>query len=202
MRRVLIVDDDPLVRRSLDLLVDGEPDMQVAGVAADGPGAVELVRDRRPDIVLMDIRMPDGDGISATRTIKHGVPDTKVVMLTTFNDEPEIRAALDAGADGYLLKSGDSSSVVEQLRALDSGAAVVHSDVLRELTHPSHGELDALTSRERELVERVAQGYSNREIASQLFLSERTVRNNISIILDKLQLRDRTQIAIYYWRRA
>ena len=202
MRRVLIVDDDPLVRRSLKLLVDGEPDMEVAGVAADGPEAVELVRDRRPGIVLMDIRMPDGDGITATRSIKHEFPGTKVVMLTTFNDEPEIRAALDAGADGYLLKSGDSSSVVEQLRALYSGSAVMHSDVLRELTHPSHGELDALTSGEHELVERVAQGYSNREIASQLFLSERTVRNNISIIFDKLQLRDRTQIAIYYWRRA
>jgi len=200
--RIAIVDDDQLLCRSLALLLENEPDMEVVGTAPEGDAAFALMKQQRPDIVLMDIRMPGTDGIDATRRIMHAFPGTKIVMLTTFNHEQEIRLALDAGADGYLLKSGDFSSMAGRLRALASGSAILDPDALRELSHPAGAGLDQLTDRERDIVERIAHGYSNRETAEQLFLSERTVRNTVSTILDKLQLRDRTQLAIYYWRRA
>lgn len=200
--KIIIVDDDPLVRQSLQLLLSREPDMEVTGTASDGEEAIQCCTQSLPDIVLMDIRMPGMDGIQATRQIKLKWPQVRIMMLTTFKDEQSIRSALLAGAEGYLLKSTKVSGMTEQLRALVSGSSVLDSDVLKQLMPQPKEELDGLTPRERDIVELVVQGYTNREIAEQLFLSDGTVRNTLSIILDKLELRDRTQLAIYYWKRS
>ena len=199
--RVLIVDDDTLVLKSLKVLLSQEEGIEVSGVAVDGLHAISACEEKLPDAVLMDIRMPGIDGIEATRRIKARWPDVRVMILTTFQDDEDIHAALRAGADGYLLKSSPSSGMAERLRALVSGTAVVDSRVLKRLSEPSYGALEGLTRREQEVAELVAQGCSNREIAEQLFISEGTVRNTLSVVLEKLDLRDRTQLAIRYWKR-
>jgi len=200
--KVLVVDDDQLVSRSLKVLLSGEEDIQVLGTASDGERAIAACEKSLPDAVLMDIRMPGLDGIEATRRIKERWPQVRVLILTTFQDDESIHLALGAGADGYLLKSAPVSGMAERLRALASGAAVVDAGVLKRLGEPSREPLEGLTPRENEVAELVAQGCSNREIAAQLFISEGTARNILSVILDKLGLRDRTQLAIRYWKRA
>ncbi|WP_020618180.1 response regulator transcription factor [Paenibacillus daejeonensis] len=199
--RLLIADDDPLVGQSLKLLLGREADLVVVGVAANGEEAIELCRSEQPDIVLMDIRMPVMDGIASTKTIKSMWPHIQVLMLTTFRDESNIRLALGAGAAGYLLKSASIDNMAAQLRALASGATVLDQDVLKIIMTPVHEPIGGLTAREEEIVEGVAQGLSNKEISEQLHLSQGTVRNMLTIILDKLELRDRTQLAIFYWQR-
>lgn len=198
--RLLIVDDDPLVCESLELLLAREADIDVCGTALHGGEALERCAQHSPDIVLMDIRMPGMDGIQAVREIKQRWPDMRVMMLTTFQDEQNIRSALLAGADGYMLKSTQPSAIAGQLRVLHAGSSVLDADVLRSLAQPNEHKLDELTPREQDIVRLVAQGCSNREIAGQLFIGEGTVRNTLSIVLEKLQLRDRTQLAIFYWR--
>lgn len=200
-KTILIVDDDPLICQSLKLLLSRERDLTVNATANNGHEAIDCCEQMPPDLILMDIRMPDMDGIQAVREIKSRWPHIKIMMLTTFQDEDNIRAALQAGAEGYMLKSTKVSGMAEQLRALDSGSSVLDSDVLKQLMPPPKDELNDLTQREREIVELVVQGHANREIAGKLFISEGTVRNSLSIILEKLQLRDRTQLAIYYWKR-
>lgn len=200
-KTILIVDDDPLICQSLKLLLSREPDLSVSATANNGREAVQYCENLPPDLILMDIRMPEMDGIQATREIKSRWPQIKIMMLTTFQDEENIRSALQAGAEGYMLKSTKVSGMAEQLRALGSGSSVLDSDVLKQLMPPPKDELNQLTQREKEIVELVVQGLANREIAAKLFISEGTVRNSLSIILEKLQLRDRTQLAIYYWRR-
>jgi NarL family two-component system response regulator LiaR len=199
--KVLVVDDDPLVSRSLKVLLSREADLQVVGTANDGERAVAACERSRPDAVLMDIRMPGMDGIEATRRIKERWPAVRVVILTTFQDDESIHRALQAGADGYLLKSTPSAGMAQTLRAIASGTSVVDTEVLRRLGEPSHGSLEGLTPRENDVAELVAQGCSNREIAEQLFISEGTARNILSVVLDKLGLRDRTQLAIRFWKR-
>ncbi|HHT74220.1 MAG TPA: response regulator transcription factor [Firmicutes bacterium] len=199
--RILIVDDDPLVCKSLEVLLSRERDMEVMGTALNGAEAIAKCHEALPDVVLMDIQMPMMDGIQATRQIKQNWPAARVVMLTTFKDEKNIRLAIRAGAEGYLLKSQEVSAMAQQLRGLTAGTAVVACDVLKELVEPKNDAMELLTAREQEVAELVAEGLSNREIAQQLFISEGTVRNTLSVILDKLQLRDRTQLAIYYWRK-
>jgi NarL family two-component system response regulator LiaR len=199
--KVLIVDDDPLVSRSLRILLAKERDMQVLGAASNGAQAVVACERAVPDVVLMDIRMPGVDGIEATRRIKARWPAVRVVMLTTFDDEPSVRAGLEAGADGYLLKSASVSGMAERLRALAAGSAVLDSGVLKRLTDGGPRPFEGLTLREGEVAELVAQGCSNREVAARLFISEGTVRNVLSVVLEKLGLRDRTQLAIRYWKR-
>ncbi|MFD1412817.1 response regulator transcription factor [Oceanobacillus jeddahense] len=199
--KIIIVDDDAMVYESLQLLFSREEDIQVVGTADNGREAVKACEDTQPDAVLMDIQMPEMDGIQATREIKKHWPKVRVMMLTTFEDEQNIRLALLAGAEGYLLKSAPVEDMAQQLRALVSGSSVLNADVLMRLTQPEKKELESLTAREQEILQLVAQGCSNKEISSQLFVSEGTVRNVISIILDKLEVRDRTQLALYYWRR-
>ncbi|WP_040980376.1 response regulator transcription factor [Oceanobacillus jeddahense] len=199
--KIIIVDDDAMVYESLQLLFSREEDIQVVGTADNGREAVKACEDTQPDAVLMDIQMPEMDGIQATREIKKRWPKVRVMMLTTFEDEQNIRLALLAGAEGYLLKSAPVEDMAQQLRALVSGSSVLNADVLMRLTQPEKKELESLTAREQEILQLVAQGCSNKEISSQLFVSEGTVRNVISIILDKLEVRDRTQLALYYWRR-
>ncbi|RXZ76669.1 DNA-binding response regulator [Paenibacillaceae bacterium] len=202
--KILIVDDDPLVCQSLQLLLSREADMEVIGTAHDGAAAIARCKAQLPDIVLMDIRMPGMDGIQATRQIKQTWPEAAVMMLTTFQDELSIRQAIMAGAAGYLLKSTKVSSMAQQLRTLMSGSSVLDAAVLKKIMEPEKEAKEAiaeLTPRENDILELVAQGCSNREIAEQLYIGEGTVRNTLSIILDKLQVRDRTQLAIYYWKR-
>ncbi len=198
--KLLIVDDDPLVGVSLQLLLGKEADMDVIGVAANGREAIELCR-KQPDVVLMDIQMPVMNGIESTKAIKKQFPSIRIMMLTTFEDEKNIRLALQAGAEGYLLKSAPIDNMAAHIRALTAGTTVIDPAALRTIVAPDNTALERLTEREASIVELVAQGLSNKEIGEQLYLSDGTVRNMLTIILDKMELRDRTQLAIYYWQR-
>jgi DNA-binding NarL/FixJ family response regulator len=199
--KILIVDDDPLVCQSLQVLLSREADIEVIGTANNGAEAIAYCHKVLPDVILMDIRMPVMDGIRATRQIKEAWPHIRVMMLTTFQDEKNIRLSILSGAEGYLIKSTAVTNMAQQLRAIVSGTSVLDTDVLKCLMKSEREELQQLTARETNIFELVVQGLSNREIAEQLFLNEGTVRNSLSIILEKLQLRDRTQLAIYYWRK-
>ena len=197
--KLLIVDDDLLIRKSLKVLLGKEKDIEVVGTAADGAEAFKLCGEFLPDVVLMDIRMPNVDGIAAVRQIKEKYPDIRIMMLTTFDDKPNIQQALSAGADGYLLKTDEISGVAGKLRALIQGAGVLDIEVLKKLTEKENPALETLTNRERDIVRLVAQGLKNKEIAEQLFLSEGTVRNNIVTIMEKLQVSNRTQLGMVYY---
>ena len=196
--KVLIVDDDSLIGQSLKTMLSREPDITITGTAADGSEALEMCHKEMPDIVLMDIRMPNVDGIAATRSIKKEYPDVRIMMLTTFDDKSNIQQALNAGADGYLLKTDEISGIAEKLRPLAGGVGVLDTRVLKKLTTPENPALEQLTPRERDIARLVAQGLSNKEIAAQLFLGEGTVRNNIVIIMEKLNVRNRTQLGLTY----
>ncbi|MCL2201319.1 MAG: response regulator transcription factor [Oscillospiraceae bacterium] len=196
---LLIVDDDALIRKSLSLTLGREADITVLGTAADGGEAVAMCKEMVPDIVLMDIRMPNVDGISAARQIKQDFPDVKIMMLTTFDDKPNIQQALAAGADGYLLKTDEISAIAGKLRILVEGVGVVDTQVLKTLTAQENPALERLTSRERDIARLVAQGLTNKEIAAQLFLSEGTVRNNLAVVMEKLGVSNRTQLGLIYF---
>lgn len=194
--KILIVDDDALICKSLALTLAKEPDMQVVGTAGDGKQAVEMCEKNAPDLVLMDIRMPEMDGIQATRLLKKRFPHIRVVMLTTFQDKPNIEMALKAGAEGYLLKTDRITDIAAKLRVLAQGTAVMDSEVLKTLTSPQITSLEPLTPREKDVLALVTQGFTNREIAEHLFLSEGTVRNVLSVIMDKLNVKNRTQLSL------
>lgn len=194
--KVIIVDDDALVCRSLTVTLSKEPDIEVLGTAANGSEAVQLCQEQSPDVVLMDIQMPEMDGIQATRLIKQIDPTIKVIMLTTFQDRPNIASALKAGAEGYLLKTDKIANIPNHLRMLCSGTAVLDSTVLRTLTTPELPALETLTPRERDILDLVAQGLTNKEIAAHLFLSEGTVRNVVSVVMSKLDAKNRTHLSM------
>ncbi len=198
---LLVVDDDGLIRDSLKMLLETEEGWYVR-MAPDGEEAYRLCEERPPDVVLMDIRMPVCDGVAATKRIKRAYPEVKIVMLTTFTDDAYIASAIEAGAEGYLLKSTPADGIVERIRAVEKGAMVFDRGVgisAKKITAPS---FEQLTERENEILALVAAGLSNGEIAAKLYLSQGTVRNAVSAILEKLDLRDRTQLAVYYWRNA
>jgi len=197
--KLIIVDDDDLIRESLSLTLSLENDIEVAGVAEDGSVALTLCEQRQPDIVLMDIRMPNIDGIGATRLIKERFPNIKIMMLTTFADKANIQQALAAGADGYLLKTDETDNIAGKLRALMSGSGVLDVDVLKQLTRPVNPLMASLSTRERDITRLVAQGLTNKEIAAQLFLSEGTVRNKVLMIMEKLDVSNRTQLGVAYY---
>lgn len=199
--KILIVDDDLLVCRSLQLLLGNEEDLEVANIATNGQEAIETCSKEQPDIILMDIQMPVMNGIESTKKIKELWPDIQIMMLTTFKDEKNIRLAINAGAEGYILKSTSIKNMAHQIRALKAGSTVLDADVLKIIMKQDKEALEGLTERETDIVELIAQGLSNKEIAEQLFLSDGTVRNVLSIILEKLEIRDRTQLAIYYLQR-
>ncbi len=207
---VLITDDQPLVRMGLRALVASEPGLAVAGEASDGAEAVALAQQVHPDVVLMDIRMPGTDGLTALRTIV-GDPDlagTHVVMLTTFELDEYVFAALEAGASGFLIKDADPDDIVRAIRAAASGESLLSPTVTRTVIRtfagarrtptPSgrHPGLDDLTEREREVLELVAQGLNNDELAERLFISKATARTHVSHILLKLGARDRAQLVV------
>jgi len=200
--KLIIIDDDALIRESLTLTLSLEADIEVVGEADDGMAAVELCERTQPDVVLMDIRMPRMDGIAATRMIKQRMPEVKIMMLTTFADKDNIQQALASGADGYLLKTDETDAIAGKLRGLMSGSGVLDADVLKQLIRPVNPLMDKLSTRERDIARLVAQGMTNKEIAAQLFLSEGTVRNKILIIMEKLDVNNRTQLGVAYYEHS
>ena len=201
--RVLLADDQALFREALRTLLEVQPGIEVVGEAGDGEEAVRRSAEVRPDVVLMDLRMPVLDGIAATARLRAEQPDVRVLALTTFDDDADVFAALRAGAVGYLLKDVTSVRLVEALDAAARGESVLQPSVAakviarvagmpEEAPPPQH----PLSDREVEVVRLLADGHSNREIAGALFLAEGTVKNLVTSVLSKLQVRDRTQAAI------
>ncbi|MDQ3811405.1 MAG: response regulator transcription factor [Chloroflexota bacterium] len=200
--RVLIVDDHGVVREGLRAYLELEPDIQVVGEARDGQDAVRRAHELRPDVVLMDLVMPNMDGVTAITRIKEQRPDTHVIVLTSFLDEERVVPAIRAGATSYLLKDVAAADLARAIRAARAGQAQLHPEVARRLmqqvTVPRKADAGAqLTDREREVLRLVAEGRSNKEIARSLVVSERTVKGHVSNILGKLGLQDRTQAALY-----
>lgn len=194
--KIIIVDDDSLILKSLELTLSKEDDIEVIGTAQNGQQAFDLCEKKQPHVVLMDIRMPEIDGIQATRLIKKKYPQIRIMMLTTFQDKQNIQLALQAGAEGYLLKTDKISSIAEKLRIISSGVAVLDTEVLNKLTNTEIPNIEKLTPREKEIFELVSQGLTNKEISQQLFLSEGTVRNVVSVIIEKMEVKNRTQLSL------
>ncbi|MCL2213061.1 MAG: response regulator transcription factor [Oscillospiraceae bacterium] len=197
--KLIIVDDDALIRKSLSITLSKEADITVAGMASNGDEAISLCEEVNPDIILMDIRMPVMDGIAAVRTIKKRYPHIKIMMLTTFDDKPNIQQALSAGADGYLIKMDKIADIAGRLRTMMGGSGVLDMDVMKKLTQQENPALETLTPREKDIARLVAQGMTNKEIAAQLFLGEGTVRNNIVVIMEKMGVSNRTQLGLEYF---
>lgn len=193
--KLIIVDDDKLICKSLEVMLSKEDDIEVTGIASNGLEALDLCKIKTPDIILMDIRMPDVDGIQATYLIKKHYPKVRIMMLTTFQDKQNIQSALKAGAEGYLLKTDKISNIAKKLRIFYEGVTVLDKDILNKLTKPDKTLLDKLTPREKDVILLVAEGFTNKEISAQLFLSEGTVRNIVSVIMDKLGVKNRTQLS-------
>ncbi|MDH6138951.1 MULTISPECIES: response regulator [Kitasatospora] len=208
--RVLLVDDQPLLRVAFTLVLDSQPDLAVAGEAEDGATAVRLAAEQRPDVVLMDVRMPGMDGIEATRRIVEESPDTKVLILTTFDLDEYAFAGLRAGASGFLLKNAQPAELLSAIRSVAAGDAVVAPRITRRLldhfadklpdrSSPDRAAtaIESLTARERSVLVQVARGLSNAEVAAELQLAEATVKTHVSRILLKLGLRDRVQAVVF-----
>ncbi|MGD2157372.1 MAG: response regulator transcription factor [Anaerolineales bacterium] len=206
--RVLLVDDQALFREGLETLLSVHEDIQVVGQAGNGQEALEVATKVHPDVVLMDVRMPVLDGVRATRLLKEALPQCRVIVLTTFDDDEYIFDALRMGAVGYLLKDVASAQLVEAIRAAAQGQSIlepsVAAKVIAEFTRVSsmvpaaqmEGLVEPLSERELEILALIAKGDSNKEIASQLFIAEGTVKNHVTHILSKLGVRDRTQAAL------
>jgi DNA-binding NarL/FixJ family response regulator len=201
--RVALADDQALVRTGFRMIVQSQPDMQVVGEATDGREAVDLIRKEKPDVVLMDIRMPNLDGIAATRQVSG---TTRVVILTTFELDEYVFDALAAGASGFLLKAAPPEDLIRAIRVVAQGDALLAPSVTRKLIEEfakrperpidKSKELQTLTDRERDVMKEVARGLTNAEIAQKLHVSETTVKTHVAHLLDKLELRDRVQAVI------
>jgi len=203
MIRILIAEDQKMVRQGLKMMIETDPELRVTGEAANGIEAIALCERQAFDIVLMDIRMPEMDGLEAARKILSRWPERKVLILTTFNDDEYALEALKIGASGYMLKDADPEMLIRSIRSCLSGGLPLEEQVAakvmpRLLRNTDSEPADpSLTPRELDIIRKVGEGRSNREIAEELALSVGTVKNHISLILDKLDLRDRTQLAIY-----
>jgi DNA-binding NarL/FixJ family response regulator len=209
MIRVLVVDDQALLRAGLRMILENTEDMEVIGEADDGAAATVLAMQTRPDVILMDIRMPEVDGLEATRRIRASLPDgPRILILTTFDLDEYVYSALRAGAGGFLLKDTLAADLLSAIRVVAKGDAIVAPPVTRRLIERhirtagdplprTEAELRVLTEREREVLELIARGLSNAEIAGRLFLTEGTVKGHVSRILAKLGLRDRVQAVIF-----
>ncbi len=196
---IIIIDDDPLVVESLKTIINVN-DIDILAVGYDGIQAVKLYDQYRPDLILMDIRMEKMSGLDATKEILKIDPHAKILLITTFQDDEYIGAALSLGCKGYLLKQ-NIKGIIPAINAVHSGNLVFDSKIVSNIKKYSKKDIDIdLSPRELDILLLVAEGLNNKEIAEKLFLSEGTIRNYISNMLDKLSLRDRTQLAIYYYR--
>ena len=203
--KIIIVDDDCLVAAALKTILEVNEDVQVAATGVNGKEACQLYEEYQPDVLLMDIRMKEMDGLEASQKILEKFPKANILLLTTFADDEYIVKALRLGAKGYLLKQ-DYGSILPAIRAVDSGQTVFGNQITSRLPELlmgkqgfDYGSYD-INERELEIIRLIANGCSNKEIAAELFLSEGTVRNYLSSILEKLQLRDRTQVAVFYYQ--
>ena len=205
--RLLLVDDQALFREGLRTLLSLYSDLEIVGEAANGQEAVQQVEDLQPDVVLMDLRMPVLDGVAATRKLKKIRPASRVIILTTFDDDEHVFDGLRAGAVGYLLKDVSSEKLVEAIRTTARGESFLQPNIAAKLVaefarledtqaHPKQDLVDPLSGRELEILALVAGGASNKEIAAELFITEGTVKNHVTNILGKLGVRDRTQAAL------
>lgn len=201
--KLLLIDDDSFVTMSLQTILKADPSMEIVGIGSDGTDALRLYKDTTPDVVLMDIRMKEMNGLDASKEILDFDPEAKILLLTTFQDDEYIIRALSIGTKGYLLKQ-DYESLVPSIKTVYAGQLVYGKHIIGKLPTllQKQESFDftslGLTEREIEVTSLVAKGLSNKEISAKMFLSEGTIRNNISTILDKLELRDRTQLAIFY----
>jgi two-component system, NarL family, response regulator LiaR len=209
--KVLLVDDHPLVRQGLRMFIEMQNDMLVVGEGANGTEAVELAANSKPDVILLDLVMPGMDGVEATRRIIVDDPQAHILILTSFGEDDQVFPAIRAGARGYLLKDIQPVDLVKAIRETSQGKAQLHPDIARRLMEAVSGdklpqspkqptrpkELEDLTERELEVLEHIAQGLTNREIAEKMVISEKTVKTHVSNLLDKLDLEDRTRAAIW-----
>lgn len=205
---VLLVDDHEVVRQGLRASLEARPDFTVVGEAESGEAAVKLAGEHIPDVILMDLIMPGMDGVEATRQVKNISPRTHIIVLTSYHEDEHIFPALQAGATSYILKDVKMDELAEAIRRAAQGEATLHprvaSRVIQELHSARHLELNPfteLTDREFEVLKLIAEGLSNSNIATQLVISESTVKGHVSNILSKLHLADRTQAAVYAWRK-
>lgn len=204
MIRILVVDDQPLVRSGFRMVIEERPDLELAGEAADGTQALELARELEPDVILMDVRMPNLDGVEATRQLVESGTRARILVLTTFDLDEYVYAAIRAGASGFLLKDVEPAELVDAIRVVAAGNSLFGPAATERLVArfaqqpgPDAGKtLGELTDRELEILRLLATGLSNAELAEQLFLSETTVKTHVSSILRKLRVRDRVQAVI------
>lgn len=210
MIKVLIADDQELIRQSLQIVLNTKDDMHVTDTVSNGQEVIQSIRKEMPDVILMDIRMPKMDGVQCTKIIKENYPEIKIIILTTFDDDEFVYNALKYGASGYLLKGVSMDELVSAIQTVYSGRAMINPDiavkVVRLFSQMAKADYSVqveergkaeLTNSEWKIIEQVEYGASNKEIAERLCLSEGTVRNYLSTILNKLELRDRTQLAIW-----
>ena len=208
--KILIADDQQLICDSLKIVIDTQEDFHVIDTVSNGREVLDSIKRRKPDVILMDVRMPCMDGTVCTKYVKQTYPDIKVIILTTFDDDDFIFSALKYGASGYLLKGGSPQSLFTAIRTVNSGGAMINPDITEKVfklfskmaqsnlsIKVNQDEVDNFTKSEWLIIQQVGLGLSNKEIAAKLYLSEGTVRNYISKILEKLSLRDRTQLAIW-----
>ncbi|SDD82956.1 two component transcriptional regulator, LuxR family [Paenibacillus sp. UNCCL117] len=206
--KLIIADDHPLFRSGVRNLLETTEDLEVVGEASTGDEALELAAALQPELILMDIRMPGLNGIEATRLIKERFPRIEILILTMFQDDQSVFTAMRAGAKGYVLKDADEAELLQSIRMVGSGGAVFSSDIAARMIHyfaasetpvrPDHPALAELSKREMEILERIAAGDTNAQIASRLYISVKTVANNVSMILNKLQVSDRNEARRLY----
>lgn len=207
--KVLLVDDERLICEGLKIILDTYEDIEIVGQGANGYEAFQLCKEKDIDIVLMDIRMPKCDGVQATKLIKESFPHIKVLILTTFNDAEYIKDALRYGALGYLLKDSDYDLIYQSIKAAYQGNVVIHPNVANTILSNTFVKVDtkeiaekfALTEQEIKIMMEVADGKSNKEISEKMYLTEGTIKNHISAILSKLQLKNRTQLTAFAYKQ-
>lgn len=208
--KIIIVDDEKLIRESLKIILSSDPSIEVLSLCENGEEAYNFCKENSVDVVLMDIRMPASDGVVGTKLIKEACPNTKVLILTTFNDDEYIIAAMKFGASGYLLKDTSHEIVLDSIKGVHNGNVIMNSAVaskmlqttsLNDTSSPDDiREAFSLTSRELDVIISISEGLTNKEISEKLYVSEGTIKNYITEILSKLSLRDRTQIAIFAFK--